>query len=201
MFVSSYWNSFFNWICWPDGHLCAAHLRYGLIDKKHSQEKNANDLCYFTVLKDKSFNLFETCGMHWENPYVDIITDGKSFNCFIVGWLLCILNKSVTRNFRRTIARREGHRFISCRMIAETNSTAHERRTITYQEIMRSSTYVGKVGQIASFFSAANIILSIIAFLGNFLILVALNKESSLHSSSKLLYCCLATSRCVGWSC
>ena len=125
----------------------------------------------------------------------------RSFNCFIVGWLLCILNISVTSNFRRTIARREGHRFISCRMIAETNSTAQETRTITYQEIMRSSTYVGKVGQIASFFSAANIILSIIAFLGNFLILVALNKESSLHSSSKLLYCYLATSRCVGWSC
>ena len=87
-------------------------------------------------MKDKSFNLFETCGMHWENPYVDIITDGKSFNYFIVGWLLRILNKSVTSNFRRTIARREGHRFISCRMIAETNSTAQETRTITYQEII-----------------------------------------------------------------
>ena len=59
---------------------------------------------------------------------------------------------------------------------------------------MCSPTYVGKVGQIATFFSAANIILSITAFLGNFLILVALNKESSLHSSSKLLYRCLATS-------
>ena len=79
-------------------------------------------------------------------------------------------------------------------MIAETNSTAQEARTITYQEMMCSPTYVGKVGQIATFFSAANIILSITAFLGNFLILVALNKESSLHSSSKLLYRCLATS-------
>ena len=47
-----------------------------------------------------------------------------------------ILNISVTGNFRRTIARREGHRFISCRMIAETNSTAQETRTITYQEII-----------------------------------------------------------------
>ena len=59
---------------------------------------------------------------------------------------------------------------------------------------MCSPTYVGKVGQIATFFSAANIIFSITAFLGNFLILVALNKESSLHSSTKLLYRCLATS-------
>ncbi|CAH3129771.1 unnamed protein product, partial [Pocillopora meandrina] len=59
---------------------------------------------------------------------------------------------------------------------------------------MCSPTYVGKVGQIATFFSAANIILSITAFLGNFLILVALNKESSQHSSSQLLYRCLAAS-------
>ena len=43
------------------------------------------------------------------------------------------------------------------------------------------------------YFSAVNIFLSITAFLGNFLILVALNKETSLHPSSKLLYSCLAT--------
>ena len=43
------------------------------------------------------------------------------------------------------------------------------------------------------YFSAINIFLSITAFLGNFLILVALNKESSLHPPSKLLYRSLAT--------
>ena len=43
------------------------------------------------------------------------------------------------------------------------------------------------------YFSAVNIFRSITTFLGNFLILVALNKESSLHPPSKLLYCCLAT--------
>ena len=59
---------------------------------------------------------------------------------------------------------------------------------------MCSPTYVGKVGQMATFFSAANIIIFITAFLRNSLILFALNKESSLHSPSKLLYCCLATS-------
>ena len=42
-------------------------------------------------------------------------------------------------------------------------------------------------------FSAVNIFLSITAFLGNFLILVALNKEYSHHPPSKLLYRCLAT--------
>ena len=42
-------------------------------------------------------------------------------------------------------------------------------------------------------FSAVNIFLSIATFVGNFLILVALNKESFLHPPSKLLYRCLAT--------
>ena len=47
--------------------------------------------------------------------------------------------------------------------------------------------------------SIINIFLCITAFLGNFLILVALHKESSLHSPSKFLYRCLATTDlCVG---
>ena len=46
---------------------------------------------------------------------------------------------------------------------------------------------------------ALNILLSITASLGNYLILVALNKESSLHPPSKLLYICLvSTDFCVG---
>ena len=43
------------------------------------------------------------------------------------------------------------------------------------------------------FHFAVNILLSITAPLGNSLILVTLNKESSLHPPSKLLYRCLAT--------
>ena len=47
--------------------------------------------------------------------------------------------------------------------------------------------------------SALNIPLSITAFLGNFLIIVALQKPSSLHPPSKLLFGCLAiTDLCVG---
>lgn len=47
--------------------------------------------------------------------------------------------------------------------------------------------------------SALNISLSITAFLGNFLIIVALQKVSSLHPPSKLLFVCLAsTDLCVG---
>ncbi|CAH3196312.1 unnamed protein product, partial [Porites evermanni] len=49
------------------------------------------------------------------------------------------------------------------------------------------------------FLSAINIFLSITAFLGNTLILVALRKETSLHPPSKLLYRNLAlTDLCVG---
>ena len=42
------------------------------------------------------------------------------------------------------------------------------------------------------FLSVVNICLSISAVLGNTLILVALNKETSLHQASKLLYSTLA---------
>ena len=42
-------------------------------------------------------------------------------------------------------------------------------------------------------FAPVNILLSIITFPGNFLILVALQKESALHAPSKLLYRCLTT--------
>ncbi|XP_078381484.1 adenosine receptor A3-like [Oculina patagonica] len=49
------------------------------------------------------------------------------------------------------------------------------------------------------FLSAFNISLSIAAFLGNALILIALHKESSLHPPSKLMFRCLAiTDLCVG---
>ena len=57
---------------------------------------------------------------------------------------------------------------------------------------MLPSSVVG-LQQQSIYFSAVNIFLSITAFLGNFLILVALNKETSLHPPSKLLYRCLAT--------
>ncbi|XP_078380004.1 adenosine receptor A3-like [Oculina patagonica] len=49
------------------------------------------------------------------------------------------------------------------------------------------------------FLSAFNISLSIAAFLGNVLILIALHKESSIHPPSKLMFRCLAiTDLCVG---
>ena len=53
--------------------------------------------------------------------------------------------------------------------------------------------------QQSTFLSTLNILISITAFFGNALIIVALRQVSSLHSSSKLLFRCLAyTDLCVG---
>ena len=66
-------------------------------------------------------------------------------------------------------------------------------------EIIVSSTNYDEIYKELIFISALNIFLSITAFLGNALILVALHRESSLHPPSKLLYRCLATTDlCVG---
>ena len=63
----------------------------------------------------------------------------------------------------------------------------------------REWTFVRGVDGELIFLSAINIFLSITAFLGNTLILVALHKETSLHPPSKLLFRNLAiTDLCVG---
>ena len=58
---------------------------------------------------------------------------------------------------------------------------------------MCSPTYAGKERQISIFSQQLTFFLSITVFLGNSLILFALNKETSLHPPSKLLYRCLTT--------
>ena len=63
----------------------------------------------------------------------------------------------------------------------------------TLEEILCSSSLVGGLQKASLSFAAVNILLSITAFVGNSLILIALHKESSLHPPSKLLYRCLAT--------
>ena len=78
-------------------------------------------------------------------------------------------------------------------MIATTNSTEGGTQTEAYKVFSCSPSSIVGLQQQSIYFSAVNIFLSITAFLGNFLILVALNKESSLHPPSKLLYRCLAT--------
>ena len=76
-------------------------------------------------------------------------------------------------------------------MITTTNSTVGGMEG--FKVLLCSPSLVVGFQQQSISFSAINIFLSITAFLGNFLILVALNKESSLHPPSKLLYRSLAT--------
>ena len=66
--------------------------------------------------------------------------------------------------------------------------------TKTLQELYCSPPLVGMLQQeLKIFFLTIYSLLSITAFLGNLLIIVALHKESFLHPPSKLLYRCLAT--------
>ena len=78
------------------------------------------------------------------------------------------------------------------------NFTEYENHK-TVQELFCSAEFVKGVKSELIFLSALNIFLSVTAFLGNTLILVALHKETSLHPPSKLLYRNLAiTDLCVG---
>ena len=79
-----------------------------------------------------------------------------------------------------------------------TNFTGDENHK-TYNQLFCSSELTGTVHYQLICLGVLNILLSITAFLGNALILFALHKESSLHSPTKLLLRCLATSDfCVG---
>ena len=61
----------------------------------------------------------------------------------------------------------------------------------TYQELLCSPSLASGLQQQSIYLALVNVILSLTAILGNFLILVSLRKESSLHPQSKLLYRCL----------
>ena len=63
----------------------------------------------------------------------------------------------------------------------------------TYQELLCSPSLADGLQKQSIYLAVVNVILSLTAILGNFLILVALRKESSLHPPSKLLYRCLET--------
>ena len=83
-------------------------------------------------------------------------------------------------------------------MAIQTNFSEDESRK-TFAKLYYSEEVTGKIYGELIFLSALNIFLSITAFLGNTLILVALHKETSLHSPSKLLFRNLAiTDLCVG---
>ena len=78
--------------------------------------------------------------------------------------------------------------------MSTTNFSSGRSHTKSYEELLCSPSLMGGLQQqLLIFFLAVHILLSITAFAGNFLILVALHKESSLHPPSKLLYRSLAT--------
>ena len=82
--------------------------------------------------------------------------------------------------------------------MTKANLTGDEQQKIGEQGLCSSGLTAGLHGQL-TFISFVNSFLSITAFLGNALILIALRKESSLHPPSKLLLRSLATTDlCVG---
>ena len=83
--------------------------------------------------------------------------------------------------------------------MATPNFTEGGTQTETLEKRLCSPALSTGIHQHLISLSAVNMFLSVTAFLGNSLILVALHKESSLHPPSKLLYRCLATTDlCVG---
>ena len=82
--------------------------------------------------------------------------------------------------------------------MALTNLTGDPKQT-SYHGLACSTAFTGEVHNHLIVLLAINGFVSITAFLGNTLILVALNKETSLHAPSKLLFRNLATTDlCVG---
>ena len=82
--------------------------------------------------------------------------------------------------------------------MAQTNFTENENQK-TLTELWCSAESIRSVDGELILISALNIFLSITAVLGNTLVLLALNKETSIHPPSKLLYRNLAiTDLCVG---
>ena len=98
----------------------------------------------------------------------------------------------------RLIARRPVGKLTFCTMPAgmeNFNPDVDEHYISTFIRVITSTLSEG----IAVFLLAFNISLSVAAFLGNALILVALHKVTSLHPPTKLLFRCLAvTDLCVG---
>ena len=85
--------------------------------------------------------------------------------------------------------------------VMATANVSEDTKQLTYEELMcwEGLTAAPGIHDQLIFLSVLNIFFSIIAFLGNSLILVALRKESSLHPPSKLLLRSLAaTDFCVG---
>ena len=73
------------------------------------------------------------------------------------------------------------------------NTTGDEKQTKSFEELRCSMVLTSGIHEQLTYILLFNIIISVTAFIGNTLILVALGKGSSLHQPSKLLFRCLAT--------
>ena len=83
--------------------------------------------------------------------------------------------------------------------MASVNFTGEEQQKSVEQQLCNSSESTPALQGHLTFLSVVNTFLSVTAFLGNTLVLIALHKESSLHPPSKLLLRSLATTDvCVG---
>ncbi|XP_022779453.1 melanocyte-stimulating hormone receptor-like [Stylophora pistillata] len=79
------------------------------------------------------------------------------------------------------------------------NGSENGEQTVTFQDLRCPAGLTREKHEHLIYLSVFNIFLSVVACVGNVLILVALSKESSLHLPSKLLFRCLATTDlCVG---
>ena len=89
--------------------------------------------------------------------------------------------------------------YLHCREMAEVTNFTEDVLQKIKKELSCSPQYNPKVDNELKILSALNIFLSITAFLGNTLVLMALHRVTSLHPPSKLLYRKLAiTDLCVG---
>ena len=78
------------------------------------------------------------------------------------------------------------------REMALTNFTKDESESRQLSQCSDIDEFTGEVDGEFIFLSVVNSLLSVTAFLGNTLILVALHKETSLQPPSKVLFCSLA---------
>ena len=78
-------------------------------------------------------------------------------------------------------------------MLEMTNVTGDRGQAIAFKDLRCPTALIGEIQEHLVYLSVFNIFLSVTAFIGNILILIALGKESSLHPPSKLLFRCLAT--------
>ena len=102
------------------------------------------------------------------------------------------------KNYKTTVQLRIENRKSYYRNMAEANSTRDEKLNKSV-DIYCSADFAEEIHNQLRHLSVINILLSVTAFLGNTLILIALRKESSLNPPSKLLLRSLAaTDLCAG---